>query len=252
MSYGLAAAGAGLLILSILAVSIAVRRQQQAQTAVTLRERARELELSLETQEALLYEVNHRVKNSLQVVMSLLYLQANQVPDRQARQALIDARSRVNVIASIHQSLYKTGSHTQVELCDYLDALASATVSSLAVPERLQVRVSCQTQVVVHIAVAVPLALIVAELLTNSIKYAFSEEATGNVFVDAVLQSGSLRVVVSDDGGGLRSDFNLEKSAGVGMRIIRALAKQLRATLEVLDQEKGACFALTVPLTRNQ
>jgi two-component sensor histidine kinase len=248
MSYGLAAAGAGLLIVSIIAVAIAVRRQQQAQAATALAERARALELALETQEALLYEVNHRVKNSLQVVMSLLYLQANQVPDPQAKQALIDARSRVNVIASIHQSLYKSGSHTQVELCQYLEALASATVSSLAAGERLQVAVSCPDQVVLPIAKAVPLALIVAELLTNSIKYAFPDDAAGRISVEAVSEQGSLRLVVSDDGHGLEANFDPIQSIGVGMRIIRALAKQLRAKMDVLEQGRGAGFALTLPL----
>ncbi len=248
MTYGLTAAGAGLLIVSIVAVAVAVRREQEARSAEALAERARALELALETQEALLYEVNHRVKNSLQVVMSLLYLQANQVPDPQAKQALIDARSRVNVIASIHQSLYKSGSHTEVELCEYLEALAAATGSSLAAGERLEIDVSCAKQVVLPIAQAVPLALIVAELLTNSIKYAFPDEVTGKIVVEALVQDHALRVRVSDDGRGLGPDFNPSKSTGVGMRIIRALAKQLRAKLDVLQQEQGAGFGLTLPL----
>ncbi len=248
MSYGLAAAGAALLLISIIAVAVAVRRQQQAEAATALAERAHALELALETQEALLYEVNHRVKNSLQVVMSLLYLQANQVPDPQAKQALMEARSRVNVIASIHQSLYKSGSHTEVELCEYLNVLASATVSSLAVGERLQVDVSCKDKIVLPIAQAVPLALIVAELLTNSIKYAFPSQETGQISVKALAHDGSLSVLVSDDGCGLQPDFNSSSSTGVGMRIIRALTKQLRAEMDVLEQDRGAGFALTLPL----
>jgi two-component sensor histidine kinase len=248
MTYGVAVAGAGLLLLSIVATAIAARRTQQAQSAAALAQHAGALELALETQEALLYEVNHRVKNSLQVVMSLLYLQENQVRDPVGRQALVDARARVNVIASIHQSLYKHGTHTEVELCSYLGELASSIVSSLDAAQRLKVDVQCSSEVTLPIQQAVPLALIVAELLTNSIKYAFADGIAGRILVQAEAQGSSLRLLVSDNGCGLPPEFNPTHSTGVGMRVIRALTKQLRATMEVLQQERGAAFAFSLPL----
>jgi len=164
--------------------------------------RQAELEKALASREVLLQEVNHRVKNSLQVVTSLLQLHARQVSDEALRQALMDARNRVAVVATIHQRLYMSGEHSMVDVGEFLSQLTQDTVRSLDIGARIETRLDLEEEISLGIDQAVPLALILAELVTNSLKYAFGENGKGTVGVSLRSQSDSLTVSVWDDGVG--------------------------------------------------
>jgi two-component sensor histidine kinase len=205
------------------------------------------LQEAMRAQEALLYEVNHRVKNSLQVVMSLLALQSNRAADPQVQQSLSDARSRIGVIASIHQSLYQTGTHGEIELCDYLRSLTNQTLAVHGNLQTIGLRSDCEDRILLPISQAVPIALIVSELLTNAIKHAF-EGPGGELHLRVHRHGSDLLIAIGDNGRGLPSDFDVQKSSGVGMRVVTALAKQLRGKLEIDSSNTGASFTIVVPL----
>jgi two-component sensor histidine kinase len=201
-----------------------------------------------EAARALLYEVNHRVKNSLQVVVSLLSLQAKSSTHEEVRTGLSDARARIEVVASIHQSLYRGDSHTDLDICEYLDSLANNIVSAHRSRTTVELVTECRHATKLAISQAIPLALIVSELLTNALKYAFPTHG-GTLRLTVDRRPEGLRVEVSDDGKGLAPDFDPQRSAGMGMRVIRALTQQLRAEFNHSSTADGARFVLLVPVS---
>ena len=205
--------------------------------------RQAELEKALASREVLLQEVNHRVKNSLQVVTSLLQLHARQVSDEALRQALMDARNRVAVVATIHQRLYMSGEHSMVDVGEFLSQLTQDTVRSLDIGARIETRLDLEEEISLGIDQAVPLALIVAELVTNSLKYAFGENGKGTVGVSLRSQSDSLTVSVWDDGVGFSQDM---QNAGLGTKLVDALSRQIRASITKDSGPAGTKFTLTL------
>jgi two-component sensor histidine kinase len=163
------------------------------------------------------------------------------------QQSLSDARSRIGVIASIHQSLYQTGTHGEIELCDYLRSLTNQTLAVHGNLQTIGLRSDCEDRILLPISQAVPIALIVSELLTNAIKHAF-EGPGGELHLRVHRHGSDLLIAIGDNGRGLPSDFDVQKSSGVGMRVVTALAKQLRGKLEIDSSNTGASFTIVVPL----
>lgn len=215
---------------------------------VTERKRTEEaLAEALQQREALLYEVNHRVKNSLQMIIALLTLQERRSENEETRRSLADVRTRIGVVGSIHQSLYTTAAHREVEICGFLDRLARSTVQSIASAAHIQLVVDARCEANIDIQRAVPIALIVSELLTNALKYAFSEQRPGVLRVEVDQRDNKLVIVVEDDGVGLGSKFDLASPNGVGTQVIAVLAKQLHAKVDVSNREPGVRFTIAVP-----
>ncbi|WP_176556104.1 PAS domain-containing protein [Rubellimicrobium rubrum] len=208
-----------------------------------------ELAEALAAKEVLLHEVNHRVKNSLQLVTSLLMLQAGQAKDVQLRQALLEARGRLSVVASMHQRLYSTSQHDRVDFGEYLRDMAAETLRSLGSDDRVTLRAEVEADVVVPLQQAVPLALVVSELVTNTVKYAFAGREKGCLLVALCRTANGARIEVADDGVGLPEGFDPARSVGLGMKIVTALVRQVRGTLEVASHGPGATFVINVPFS---
>jgi PAS domain S-box-containing protein len=213
---------------------------------------------ALEVKDALLHEVNHRVKNSLQLVSSLLTLQASRGRDPGLRAALGEARARIGVVARLHQRLYQAGTHGRVELVGFLRELCADAAAALGAGGEGRVRLVFQPpadtgQLLLPIDRAVPLALVASELLTNALKYAFPPDHAGGT-VRLALQppgadGGALAVLVEDDGVGLPEDFDPAAAGSVGMRVVSVLARQLGAELRFGAgvSGAGAAFELRMP-----
>lgn len=219
-----------------------------AQLDVTERVLAeRALSEALAAKEILLQEVNHRVKNSLQVVTSLLTLQARQVKDPEVVRVLDEARARISVVAGLHQRLYSTSEHDRVDFASYVRELAARTVSAFGGDGRVRLELGgLQDGVVLLLNQAVPLALVVSEMLTNAVKYAFVGRDDGVIRLEVTKDEGAICILVADDGCGLPAGFDPAKSTGLGMRIITLLTRQARGQLEILDQKPGAVFRITL------
>lgn len=210
-----------------------------------LEEREEALKVALEGREMLLQEVNHRVKNSLQVVTALLQLHARQEKDERLRAALTDARNRVSVVASIHQRLYMNGEHSMVDVGEFLAELVPATTRSLQTHSEIRYNLELEPGISLGIDRAVPLALVVSELLTNSLKYAFPEKG-GTVGVELSSSETDIVVRVFDDGIGYSAKQESAGGTGLGSRIVEALSKQIRAELEHETRETGTAVKLTL------
>lgn len=212
----------------------------------SLEERERELEEALAGREVLLQEVNHRVKNSLQVVTALLQLHARQVNDEKLKSALMEARNRVAVVAAIHQRLYMSGEHSMVDVGEFLEELVSATIRSLSLGQKVTTRLDLEPGLALGIDRAVPLALVVSELLTNSLKYAFVGRTEGTLGVELGSTETEITVHIYDDGVGYAPAEQGKVGTGLGSRVIEALSKQMRASVSIETGDNGTSVKLVL------
>lgn len=201
------------------------------------------LSAELENKVTLLNEVNHRVKNSLQIASSLLNLQASKIENEDAKFALFETDRRLSILARVHENLYKSEKHTSLEVCAHLEGLADDLVSSLS-DGSVEFSFSCDGELWLALDQAIPLSLVIAELIINSVKYAFVGREAGSISLEITGSGKDLILCVSDDGCGLPADFDPASSKGLGMRVVHALLRQLGARLEVEETDRGACFVI--------
>ena len=215
-----------------------VTRRQQAQA---------EILSSLHEKEVLLREIHHRVKNNLQIVTSLLDLQAGQVGGEATRQRFEECRNRVRSIALIHEQLYRGHDQTGLDVREYLKLLTEQVLRAHGVAGN---RIGLELKVgVTHLDVdtAVPCGLIVNELMTNALKYAFPDGRTGRIAVSLDREGGEvLRLTVGDDGVGFPDDVDFRASPSLGLRLVDSLVTQLRGRLD-LEPANGSLFTVTFP-----
>lgn len=224
----------------------------EVQNITAERERAAELAEALKVKDILLHEVNHRVKNSLQVVTSLLTLQARKAEDQGLAKSLQEARNRVAVIAAMHQRLYATSDHDHVDFGDYLADLADEAMQSMGSREHIKLRTAIDRGIVMNLRQAVPLALVVSELITNAIKYAYPADKGGEIFIGLDDEGEDVTICISDEGVGLPEGFEPTRSEGLGMKIVTSLLRQVRGELSVPPRSKGAQFDIRIPVRKKE
>ncbi len=209
-----------------------------------VRERTAELEKSLAERAVMLQEIHHRVKNNLQIVASLLQLEANKLTDERSRQPMEASIQRIHAMALVHQTLYGTTPLESIELGQYIERLVDAIqgVSRAAVHFTFEI----SGPIVVGLDSAISLGLLLNELLTNSIKHAFPTGGPGNVSVQ-VNSKDHLQIVVADDGIGIGEGLRLDQTSSLGLTIVTALTQQLRGKIS-LERLAGTRWTITLPL----
>jgi PAS domain S-box-containing protein len=215
---------------------------------VTDRVAAEELiKTSLREKEALLKEIHHRVKNNLQVVSSLLGLQSRVISEETTRKMFQESQNRIHSMALLHESLYQSNNLSRIDFPEYIRQLAAHLFHSYGVPaDRIHLRTDLD-RLYLNLDAAVPCGLIINELLSNSLKYAFPDGRSGEVRIELHEHPDHMaRLVVADNGIGLRSDLDWETARSLGLRLVRTLADQLGAKLEV-QSHAGTEIQLTFP-----
>jgi two-component system, sensor histidine kinase PdtaS len=211
--------------------------------AESLRARTSALASALREREVLLSEIHHRVKNNLQLVSSMLALQARGV-GAEAQHALGEGQRRIDSIALVHEQLYGSRNLSAVNLARYTEALIPELCRASGVAERVQVVLNLEEVELVPER-AIPCGLLVSELVTNALKHAFPGERRGSLEVRLQrLPPSRLRLVVKDDGVGLARDFPADSSRSLGLDLVAIFAKQLDAEL-LVQKDRGTCFQLT-------
>lgn len=196
--------------------------------------RENELRDSLAQKEILVREIHHRVKNNLQLVMSLLNLHARRIRDPRAEVAFAEARSRINALATLHRRLYESESLQEIDLKWFLDDLCSELRrGGLSRGRNVELVVDSPSEVIGP-DVAVPLGLLVTEAITNAYKHAFNEREGGHISVHVTRESPTtLALVIRDDGTGFDTAAHAPDHSGLGRSLIEAFVRQLRGELEV-------------------
>lgn len=215
--------------------------------AIERRRYERDLTAAVDHQNVLLKEINHRVKNSLQMVASMLSLQAATLRDSPAGQSLQDAIGRISAVARVHERLYRSASVASVDLAAYLGDLCS-DMTSLAT--KCDIRYAADADVSLVTDRAVHVGLLATELISNAIKHAYPGDSGGVVDVRLVRHGDvSVTLTIRDHGAGLPEALTTNASGGLGMKIVRALVSQCRATLTIVNHAPGTEFVVELPLT---
>ena len=228
------------------------RRAQALQVELGERKRAEErITRSLREKEVLLQEIHHRVKNNLQVISSLLELQRQHVDDERTTEMLRDSQNRVRSMALVHERLYRTEDLAEIDFREYVEDLCRRLLGSYAADRQGIDLVTEVVDVSLDIATAIPTGLIINELVSNSLKYAFPGEATGSIQVSLrPTGDASWRLRVADDGIGLPDGFEHRTPSSLGLKLVHALVQQLHGEL-VLQDVDGTSFVITFPAKRN-
>jgi two-component sensor histidine kinase len=215
---------------------------------VVLRDRSEEKEIealkqkSADQKEILLREIHHRVKNNLSIVISLLSFQMDENPSPDLARTLIDIQTRIRAMALIHEHLYRSENLDRIPLADYIQSLTQMVSSTFSM--HLNLVTLDIVAVDVSIETALPIGLIINELLTNAFKYAFPDGSTGHIHLEVLsIGNDQYRFTFSDNGIGMPINVTPEKSSSLGMYIVRLLTEQLDGTLEII-RDNGTRFVI--------
>lgn len=204
-----------------------------------------QIKASLQEKEALLKEIHHRVKNNLQIISSLIYLQAERIKDPEAKQIFKDSQSRISSMALVHDALYRSEDFTCINLSEYVQSLAPSLFHTYQIQaDRVVLSTQIQPNIVVSLEKAIPCGLILNELMTNALKHGFADKETGEVTVKLSNDSSQVCLIVENDGKILPESFELQKIRSMGLRLVNALATQLNAQIAV-ENAKKTCFTVT-------
>jgi two-component sensor histidine kinase len=193
----------------------------------------KQLQALLEEKDILLREVYHRTKNNMLVIISMLELQLDGIEDHRARRVFLETENRIRAMAMVHENLYMSRSLAEINLGQYLENMAGTLVDSMTIGNRISLEVICQP-VKISFEQAIPLGLVVNELVTNSVKYAFPDEKKGKVRIELERQGTKTRLVVADNGIGLPPGLDIHATSSFGLQITANMVKkQLRGEITV-------------------
>lgn len=218
------------------------------QQEVVTRQRAEEeIKLSLKEKEVLLKEIHHRVKNNLQIITSLLNLQSAQIKDPEASVLFRESQARVRSMALIHEKLYQSKDLARIDFDSYVrDLMVYLFRSYAANSDQIQLHIATN-DMFLAIDTAIPCGLIVSELVTNTIKYAFPNGKRGDLFIALGPEDdGHLTLSVRDTGVGFAEGFDWRESDSLGLQLVSTLSSQLHGTIQV-DGRNGTSFKITFP-----
>ena len=215
-------------------------RERNQELSEALKQRVEELQTALSEKGILLREVQHRVKNNLQLISSLTSLQSRQVESASAVEALRTLQQRVKSMALIHEGLCFSETLAEIDFSKYADQLARSLIQSYAArPEAI--RLHLDVSAVLRLDEATPCGLIINELLSNSLKYAFPDSRGGEIRISAHEQDGEVTMEVRDNGVGMPVAFSVERTESLGLLIVTDLAAQLHGEF-TWRNEGGAAF----------
>jgi two-component sensor histidine kinase len=193
----------------------------------TLKEASEQLEASLQEKEALIRELYHRTKNNMQVICSLLIMQSANIDDEQTIWILKDVECRIRSMALVHEKLYNSRNLSSINLGEYISELTTLLIKSYDIPiDRISIRIDADN-VFTLLDIAVPCGLMLNELITNAFKHAFPGDRCGEIILmlhrDA---DGYLELTVSDNGVGVREDFDFHGQGRIGLKIVHAIGEE--------------------------
>jgi len=212
---------------------------------VTRRKKSEDkIRASLKEKEVLLQEIHHRVKNNMQIISSLLNLQTMYVDgDEIALDVLKESQNRVTSMSMIHEKLYQSSDFMHVDIGEYIEKLVTDLLYSYAIPKGQIVPVMDYDNIELNIETSIPCGLIISELVSNSLKYAFPEDRTGEITVSLHDSEDGYILIVSDDGVGLPENLEFTRTDSLGLELVNNLVDQIDGTIE-LDKRNGTKFVI--------
>jgi Signal transduction histidine kinase len=202
------------------------------------------IEESLKEKEMLLKEIHHRVKNNLSVISSLLNLQSGYIKDKEDLELFRESQTRAKSMALIHERLYQSEDLKRIDFSDYIKTLASDLFRTYAVdPTRINLKMDLEI-ILLDINTSIPLGLILNELVSNAMKYAFPDDEKGEINIKLKSKDDQYTLTVSDSGVGLPDELDFDKIDSLGLQLVNSLTNQIDGTVE-LDMTHGTKFTIT-------
>lgn len=228
------------LIIAIISTYLIIKRSKENRE---IQEKNKEIltqkiviEKALKEKETLLREVNHRVKNNLQIIASLLFFQSKKIEDEQSKSALKVSQQRVQTMSLIHQKLYQEENFEEIDFRAHIEDLVRQIISS-SKPDDVAIKFSINTnQTEVSVDQAVPLSLIIHELVSNSLKHAFVGKKEGSISINLKKRGVSGILEYSDDGIGIGDEEVSTNNGNIGLRVIQLLTNQLKGEFEIVEK----------------
>ena len=215
--------------------NISNRKEIELQQQETMRQ----LEMSLKQRELLLQEIHHRVKNNLQIISSLLNLQARAIQDAKLRKAFKDSQQRINAMALVHDMFYNTEFTGKISISEFMSNLADLVFRANKVANK-SVDININTaEIFATVDRAIPFGLLIQELISNSLEHGFTEDIEYPK-IDLDMRAGSkagLTISYADNGVGLPDNFSIEKSNSLGLKMVQMLCEQLAGQMKI--ESKG-------------
>jgi len=199
---------------------------------------------ALKERETLLKEIHHRVKNNMQIISSLLSLQAEQATELETVELLNESQRRIKSMARIHEKLYRSGSLAEIDFGDYIESLIDELLQTYNIPLGTVTFTTDIENVRLSLDTAIPCGLIVNELMSNSLKHAFLDGRTGEVRIALQHANGAHTLTVADNGVGFPADLDFRTTDSLGMQLVVTLVNQLEGTIES-NRENGTAFVIS-------
>ncbi|MCP4130559.1 MAG: response regulator [bacterium] len=207
------------------------------------------LNASLEEKNILLKEIHHRVKNNLQVITSLLNLEADKIVDPKDKEVFDMVQQRIYSIALVHEKLYQSDDYAKINMQEYINSFIDELIAGYRLPENISIKKDI-APIQLNLNAAIPCALIINELICNAIKHAFHEPRQGSIRVEFHQPHDTNTLMVSDDGSGLSDDKNNDDTNYAGLNIVHALVNQLKGTIAI-DTSHGTRFTISFSLIKD-
>ena len=206
---------------------------------------------SLEEKETLLKEVHHRVKNNLQIISSLLYLQSNKIKDKRINDAILEIHNRISSMSLIHERLHQSENLAEIDFKDYVQKLVHNLLHSYGINvDDIKININVDN-VVLDIDTAIPSGLIINELVSNSLKHAFPNDQEKEIYINLYSENGKIILVIGDNGIGLPNDLNIQKIESLGLSLVKNLVNQLNGKLEFRN-DNGAEFKIIFTVLKDK
>lgn len=214
-------------------------------------DRTQELKYALDEKEVLLREIHHRVKNNMQIISSLISIQEDQILDKKIKKMFRENQNRIMVMALIHDNLYLSDSLEKIEMNQYITGVAGALLQIYNAGSRVELKTEINN-IFLDIDQAVPCGLIINELLSNSLKYAFPGNTKGKIEIKALINSKKLiQLTLCDNGTGIPGHINLHNPKSLGFQLIRGLVvNQLKGSIDI-NTNNGSCFCICFSPMKN-
>ncbi len=202
-----------------------------------------QLEQKSKEREFMMKEIHHRVKNNLQIVNSLLSLQANQIDDENINNMFREAQNRVLSMALIHEKMYQSEDLAQIDIKDHFNLLIKELIKDYQIGIDIKLVINIE-QIDIGMKTLIPLGLIINEIISNALKHAFKQKDNGKIIVELKhINNNSHELIIGDDGVGMNRDFNFEESSSLGTELIHVFTEQLEGHIERLP-DSGTIFKI--------
>lgn len=201
-----------------------------------------DLKASLKEKEILMKEIHHRAKNNLTIISSLLNLQSRHINDKEALGVFRESQNRARSMALIHEKLYRSDDLRKIDFGEYIRSLTIELFNSYRASQGIELNMDI-SNIDLDINTAVPLALIVNEIVTNSLKYAFPDKKTGNVSVRFAKNADEMQLIVEDNGIGFPCDLDFRNTNSLGMQLVTSLTDQIKGSIK-LERDEGTKFII--------